>query len=62
MKTFLLGFFFGMVFSAVALWVVKSSPWAFLPLVKTEVFVLGGSLMGGLFNLLLGSRHYVSSE
>lgn len=61
MKSFFLGIFFGFLFSGLALWFVKVSPWAFLPAIRAEVFVVGGAVLGGLINLLLGNRD-VSTE
>jgi len=62
MKLFLLGGLFGLLFSFVAIWFLKFSPWAMLPELRLDVFVLGGGLLGGFIHLLLGNYQDVSTE
>ncbi len=54
MKQFFQGSLFGLLFSAAALWLLKFSPWAWLPELKASVFLIGGGLLGGFINLLIG--------
>lgn len=56
MKEFFLGALFGLLFSIVALVVIKTSSVAFMPQIKGGVFLVGAGLMGGLINLLLGKK------
>ena len=62
MKVFCSGAFFGLFFSSIAIWFLKLSPWAILPELRLEVFILGGGLMGGLIHHLIGSYQDVSTE
>jgi hypothetical protein len=55
MKTFLLGGLFGLLFSIIAIWFLKLSPWAPLPELKLKVFLIGGCLLGGCINLMMGN-------
>lgn len=62
MKLFLSGACFGLLFSAIAIWFLKLSPWAILPELRLEVFILGGGLLGGFIHQLIGSGEHVSTE
>ncbi|MGH7828585.1 MAG: hypothetical protein ACREP8_00265 [Candidatus Binatia bacterium] len=62
MRDFLSGGLFGLLFSALALWLIKFSKWAFLPEVSAMVFILGGALLGGLIHLLLGGKSHVTAD
>ena len=64
MKLFCSGALFGLLFSTIAIWFLKLSPWAFLPDLRLGVFILGGGILGGLINHLLwiGRNEHVSTE
>lgn len=62
MKTFGSGALFGLLFSTIAIWFLKLSPWAMLPELRWDVFVIGGGILGGLVHQLIGSYQDVSSE
>ena len=62
MKLFLSGACFGLLFSTIAIWFLKLSPWAILPDLRLEVFIIGGGLLGGLIHQLIGSSEHVSTQ
>lgn len=62
MKLFCAGALFGLLFSMIAIWFLKFSPWALLPDLRPSVFVIGGTVMGGLIHHLMESYRDVASE
>lgn len=62
MKQFFSGALFGLLFSAIAIWFLKLSPWAILPDLRLEVFIVGGGLLGGFIHQLIGISDHVSTE
>lgn len=55
MKVFFQGSLSGFVFSLLALWALKYSPWAPMPGLNLAIFLIGGFLLGGFINLLVGN-------
>jgi len=62
MKVFCSGALFGLLFSSIAIWFLKVSPWAIMPELRWGVFVIGGTILGGLLHHLIGSYQDVSTE
>lgn len=62
MKVFCFGALFGLLFSSIAIWFLKVSPWAIMPELRWDVFVVGGTILGGLLHQLIGSSQDVRTE